>query len=538
VHAVAAILLASAFATAKPSDDAAFRARGVLRYATDPSGGAPYAMLREDDPSRLTGFEIELMELVGRELGVAVEPVRGDWVAIPDLVRTGRVDLGFNGFETTSDRAAVLDFTVPYFVYDQQPAVRAADRARFRSLADLRGAPGRPYAPVATLDGAATVEVLAAEGWPTDAIRVYDDSLTPFEELRLGRVDAVVQDSIIVEYYAGGDADFVLLPPLGRTGTYAGIVRKGDDATRLAVDGALETLKRTGEMAAVYRRWRIWSDAQRTIGVVDARDGSSAAEGGSDPAEEPAPDAAASRARFSWPAAVAALARAGLNTVLLTALAMPLAVVAGLLLAIGGRAPNVLVRRASRCYVAAVRGTPLLVQLYLVYFSLPVAGAALAGVAPSLDAWIHFQQALTWPAFLVAVVVLAGNYGAYEAEVQRAGLESVPAGQRRAALALGMSSRQALWRIEVPQGFRAVLPATINDLNSMIKDSSLVSLIAVPELMQVALSLGKGAFMVPTMLVVAAGVYLALSVAGDRLANAIARRTGLATGTLRRGGGR
>jgi ABC-type amino acid transport system permease subunit len=136
------------------------------------------------------------------------------------------------------------------------------------------------------------------------------------------------------------------------------------------------------------------------------------------------------------------------------------------------------------------------------------------------------------------VVVLAGNYGAYEAEVQRAGLESVPAGQRRAALALGMSSRQALWRIEVPQGFRAVLPATINDLNSMIKDSSLVSLIAVPELMQVALSLGKGAFMVPTMLVVAAGVYLALSVAGDRLANAIARRTGLATGTLRRGGGR
>lgn len=555
MHAVLVILLASAVATANPSDDAAFRARGVLRYATDPSGGAPYAMPREDDPSRLTGFEIELMELVGRELGVAVEPVRGDWVAIPDLVRTGRVDLGFNGFETTPDRAAALDFTVPYFVYDQQPAVRAADRARFRTLADLRGGADRPYRLVGTLDGAATVEVLAAEGWPTDAIRVYDDSLTPFNELRLGRVDAVVQDSIIVEYYAGRDEAFALLPTLGATGTYAGIVRKGDDATRLAVDGALERLKRSGAMAAVYRRWGIWSDAQRAIGVVDGGVAEAMGEDATEDATEgtthgaarpdgshsdarlddplspatPATDATAARARFSWPAALLALAKAAGNTILLTALAMPLAVAAGLLLAIGARSERPAIRRAARLYTTVVRGTPLLVQLYLVYFSLPVAGAALAGVAPSLDAWLHFQSVLTWPAFVVAVIVLAGNYGAYESEVQRAGLESVPAAQRRAALALGMSPAQALWRVEVPQGFRAVLPATINDLNSMIKDSSLVSLIAVPELMQVALSIGKGAFMVPTMLVVAAGAYLALSIAGDRLANIAARRLGLAS---------
>ena len=566
--AAAPLLLSASMMAADSIDDAAFRTRGILRYATDPSGGAPYAMPREDDPERLTGFEIELMELVGRELGVAVEPVRGDWVAIPDLVRTGRVDLGFNGFETTPDRAAELDFTVPYFVYDQQPAVRAGDRGRYRTLADLAAGDGRPFATVATLDGAATVEVLAARGWPADRIRVYDDSLTPFNELRLGRVEAVVQDSIIVEYYAGRDDAFVLLPTLGATGTYAGIVRKGDDATRLAVDGALERLKRSGEMAAVYRRWGIWSEAQRGIGVVDRgassgdatadrtqseAGGSAAAPGGGGSsgaaadrpgtdtpntdtpaphppaAETPATDATTARARFAWPAALAALAKAAGNTVLLTALAMPLAVATGLLLAIGAGSERPAIRRAARLYTTVVRGTPLLVQLYLVYFSLPVAGAALAGLAPSLDAWLHFQSALTWPAFTVAVVVLAGNYGAYEAEVQRAGLESVPPGQRRAALALGMSPAQALWRIEVPQGFRAVLPATINDLNSMIKDSSLVSLIAVPELMQVALSIGKGAFMVPTMLVLAAVAYLALSVAGDRLANLAARRLGLAT---------
>jgi len=79
----------------------------------------------------------------------------------------------------------------------------------------------------------------------------------------------------------------------------------------------------------------------------------------------------------------------------------------------------------------------------------------------------------------------------------------------------------------LPQGFRTMLPATINDLNSMIKDSSLVSLIAVPELMQVALGIGKATFMVPTVLVAAAAYYLVLSLAADWLAKRFATARGL-----------
>jgi polar amino acid transport system permease protein len=91
----------------------------------------------------------------------------------------------------------------------------------------------------------------------------------------------------------------------------------------------------------------------------------------------------------------------------------------------------------------------------------------------------------------------------------------VPEGQRKAALALGLSERASLWKIELPEGFRTVLPATINDLNSMIKDSSLVSLIAVPELMQVALGIGKATFMVPEVLALAAIFYFVLSWVAD-----------------------
>lgn len=508
------------------------RARGVLRYAIDPAGGAPFAMPKADDPDTLTGFEIELMDAIGRALDLRVEPVLGDWLALVDLMKSGRADLAINGFEVTEERAAEVDFSVPYYVYDQQPTIRAADRARFNDFAATRGGEdgAGTFIPVATLNGAASVDVLLEFGWPREAIREYDDGLAPYAELKASRVDLVVQDSVVAQYYAGGDPELVNLAPLGKTGFYAALFRKGDDALRGEFDRALAGLKSSGELAALYRRWKIWTPEQASIGIVE-RVGDEAVIGTSDVTAS-ADGAAAARA-FAWPAVLWALAKACVNTIVLTVLAMPLAVALGVALAIAMRSPRRRVVWPARTYVAVVRGTPLLVQLYLVYYSLPALGLWLAGKMPSLAAILDVQAVLTWPAFLVAVIVLAGNYGAYEAEVQRAGLDAVPEGQRRAAFALGLSRRTTLWKIELPQGFRTMLPATINDLNSMIKDSSLVSLIAVPELMQVALGIGKATFMVPAVLVAAAAYYLVLSLAADWLAKrfATARRlNGLAGG--------
>jgi polar amino acid transport system substrate-binding protein len=507
------------------------RARGVLRYAIDPAGGAPFAMPEPDDPDTLTGFEVELMAAIGRALDLRVEPVAGDWLALVDLMKSGRADLAINGFEVTEERAAEVDFSAPYYVYDQQPTIRAADRARFADFAALRGdeGDGRAFAPVATLNGAASVDVLVEFGWPREAIREYDDGLAPYAELKAGRVDLVVQDGVVAQYYAGSDPELLNLPPLGKTGFYAALFRKGDDALRAEFDRALAGLKASGELAALYRRWKIWTPEQASIGIVGidgiggdvGSGGGSATEAAGEPGADEATanvDGAAAARAFAWPAVLWALAKACVNTVVLTALAMPLAVALGVLLALAMRSQARRIAWPARTYVAVVRGTPLLVQLYLVYYSLPAFGLWLAGEVPSLASILDVQAALTWPAFLVAIVVLGGNYGAYEAEVQRAGLDSVPEGQRRAALALGFPRRASLWRIELPQGFRTMMPATINDLNSMIKDSSLVSLIAVPELMQVALGIGKATLMVPAVLVAAAAYYLLLSLAADWLA--------------------
>src|SRR5438876_1051498 len=149
-------------------------------------------------------------------------------------------------------------------------------------------------------------------------------------------------------------------------------------------------------------------------------------------------------------------------TVVISVLAMAIAIAGGLVLSVARRYGGPVVAAAAGVYVELFRGTPVLLQLYVLYY----------GLAPLL----------TLDAFTAAVVGLGLNYAAYESELYRAGLEAVPAGQSEAALALGMSRWLALRRIVLPQALRVALPGVANDFIALLKDSSLVSVITVVEL--------------------------------------------------------
>jgi len=207
---------------------------GVLRWGVDPAGGAPFSMPDPSDPRRLVGFEIELVERLCQYLGVRSEPVPADWLALIDNMKAGRTDLALNGLEVSRERAAVVDFTVPYYRYGQQLTIRAADRGRFRSLADLRGRR------ISVLNGSASVDVLREAGFPDADIVQYDDSLAPYVELEHGRVDGSLAESIIAGYYAAAMPALHRLPETFGPGEYAGAVRKGEPELRAALDAALE----------------------------------------------------------------------------------------------------------------------------------------------------------------------------------------------------------------------------------------------------------------------------------------------------------
>jgi polar amino acid transport system substrate-binding protein len=149
--------------------------------------------------------------------------------------------------------------------------------------------------------------------------------------------------------------------------------------------------------------------------------------------------------------------------VLLSIVSFPLAIALGIMVALGRRyGPRWLAWPLS-VYVEILRGTPLMLQLFVLFYVLPNAEIRL-------------------DAFLAAVLGLAINYSAYEAEIYRAGLQAVPTGQMEAALALGMSRGLALRRIVLPQAVRIVLPATTNDFIALFKDTSVCSVITVVEL--------------------------------------------------------
>src|SRR2546430_11612133 len=157
------------------------------------------------------------------------------------------------------------------------------------------------------------------------------------------------------------------------------------------------------------------------------------------------------------------------NTLIYCVASFPLALLIGLILALMKSSRFTWLNTPAKIFIEVVRSTPIIAQLFLVYYGL---GAVLANydLAYLLNAWV------------AGITVLALNYAAYEAEVFRAGFLSVERGQTEAALSLGLTSGQNFFRIVLPQAIPLMIPPFVNDLIYMLKDSAIVSVIAGTEL--------------------------------------------------------
>jgi polar amino acid transport system permease protein len=206
--------------------------------------------------------------------------------------------------------------------------------------------------------------------------------------------------------------------------------------------------------------------------------------------------------RFGWDVVASyffstAILKGLLTTVELTVLCMLLGTVLGILLAIMRISSSPVLRSVASAYIWFFRGTPLLVQI-LFWFNLAALYPTLLG-APT--------NSLISP-FAAAVLALSLHEAAYMAEIVRSGIIGVPAGQRLAALALGMRPARILRRIVLPQAMRTILPPTGNQTISMLKTSSLVSVIALSELLYTAQSIYGINYQVIPLLIVASLWYL------------------------------
>jgi polar amino acid transport system substrate-binding protein len=472
-----------------PSHPAAAEAP-PLRWAADAEGGAPYICQDPKDPRHYVGFEVELAAALEKELGRTIQFVQYDFKSLVPGLKRGDFDFAMNGLEITPDRAKELRFSRPYYVYTLQLVARAAE-TRIRSLEDCKRA-GRV---VGTMEDTAASRLLEQLGVP---MKLYGNQTEPYRDLELGRIDAVLLDLPIAVYYAEPDENLKFVGQPLAEGFYAIGFRKDQEALAAEVDKALERLLEDGQLRRIYEKWNIWNEAQEKLhgGRME--------------------DILREAGRELTPRRYLPLLLEGaMVTIELTVLSMLLAMAIGLpiaLMRLYGPAP---LRLAAVLYVEFFRGIPVLLLLYFLYFGLP-----------AIAEYYHLQWHLTLGPMQAAILGFGLNYAAYESEIYRSGITSVPVGQWEAGASLGMSEWHTFRRIILPQAIRVTLPPMTNDFVALFKDTSIVSIIAVEELTKQYQILAKSSLKYLELGMVTALLYLAMSVPLGHLSRYLERRWG------------
>jgi polar amino acid transport system substrate-binding protein len=415
-----------------------------LRYGSDMEGGGPYAYPDPRSPRGVTGFEVELMRLLARDLGAEPMFSQGQWDKLLQVLDSGRIDLVINGYEWTAQRARDYLATRPYYVYQLQLIVRRG--GPIKAWSDLkRPRPGGGKWTVGVLVGSAADTFAAEQGGPDVEVVRFDGATDAMTAVQNAQYDVTLQDLPAARFYAGRFGSLELAGPPESHGYYVIYVRKDDGSLRDALDQSLARLVASGELRRLYERYGIWTEAQDELTSFTGPIVPSA--GG--------PEVRGLALLLQYRSR---LIDAALVTMTLSVTSMPLAMVLGLLIAIGRLYGPRPLRNLLYGYVELLRGTPLMLQLFVLFYLLKL------------------------PPWIAGIAGLAINYSAYEAEIYRAGLQAIPAGQMEAALALGMSRWMALRRVIVPQAVRIVIPPVTNDFIALFKDTSVCSVITLIEL--------------------------------------------------------
>ncbi|RYY00505.1 transporter substrate-binding domain-containing protein [bacterium] len=415
----------------------------VFNWGSDAEGGAPFCYYNPENPSELIGFEVDIIKKIAAKLGAKSVMIQNDWDGLVPALKRGTFDMATNGIEITESRKKEINFSIPYFIYTQQIVTRK-DNTSIKGPKDLKGKA------VGTLSASAAMNALLSLGLEIGSeIKLYPTVVGPYTDLQNQRLDAVVLEYIIAIYYAKSNKELKFVGEPFAKGFYGFCIRKEDTKLLKKVNEVLMEMMKSGELEQIYKKWGLWTEEQRNL--LNYTENA--------PIKEIKKKSTLERASKELPL----LLGAALVTIQICIISMIIAIILGLSIAILRMYGPKPLGYLLAAYVEVMRGTPLLVQLYIIYYGLSEVG-------------INFEP------YTAAVMGLSLNYAAYEAEIYRAGIKSIHKGQMEAALALGMTQNMALRKVIIPQAIRVVIPPVTNDFIAMFKDSSIVSVITMVEL--------------------------------------------------------
>jgi cystine transport system permease protein len=435
---LAALVLTACGASGDNKSTDPIKSAGVLRVGTE-GVYAPYSFHDPSQGGQLAGYDVDVAKAVADKLGVRVEFVETSWDSIFAALEADRFDIVANEVTISDERKAKYDLSTPYSIAQGVIVTRSDDNS-IHALADLKGkraaeSPTSNWAQTAREAGA---QIESVDGF-TQAISVLND----------GRVDVVINDSITVLAYQAQhpEAKIKVAATIDEHPEQAFAARK-DSGLLPELNKALDELRADGTLTKISDKYL----------DVDLSKG-------------PPKSAWQLILENLWPLAKAAL----LVTIPLTIISFAIGLVIALVVALGRLSSNAVIAGVARFYISIIRGTPLLVQLFIVFFALPQIGVRI-------------------DPFPAAVIAFSLNVGGYAAEIIRSAIQSIPKGQWEAAETIGLNYVGALRRIVLPQATRVAVPPLSNTLISLVKDTSLASTILVTELFRTAQNVAAPTF--------------------------------------------
>lgn len=394
------------------------------------------------------GFDIDLIRAVGEAGGFGIRFQSIPFDGIIPALQAGTADAAVAAMTITEARSQAVAFSRPYFKAGLAIAVRDGTEG-VTTLDDLKGKA------IAVQLG--TTGAKAASAVPGAKIRTFDAAVLALQELKNGNVDAVVND-LPVTLYAIKTGNLQGIKIVGQllTEEFYGIPLPLNSPNLQRVDAGLTTILQNGTYAQIYQKWFNAQPPQLPESAF----------GTTQTAQQTTLGSLSVILN-----ALPTLLKGALITLLLAAVSGFLGLIGGSLIGIARLSTLAPVRWAARAYIDFFRGTPLLVQILMIYFGFP---------ALLQSAGLNF----TFNQFAAAIVALSCNSAAYIAEIVRGGIQSIEVGQSEAAQSLGLDSVQTLQHVILPQAFRRMLPPLGNTFITLLKDTSLVIIIGYEELLR------------------------------------------------------
>jgi arginine/lysine/histidine/glutamine transport system substrate-binding and permease protein len=427
----------------------------TLRIATEPTF-PPFEF--QGKGGELQGFSIDLINAIAsstpRAIALAAN-FKVDFKSLPfdgiiPALQAKTVDAAISSITITEERAKTISFSHPYFKAGLAIAIRADNQ-------DITGFDSLKNKKIAVQIG--TTGAAKAKTIPGVEIRSFDSAFIALQELLNSNVDAVINDAPMTIYAINtGNLQGIKVVQQLLTEEFYGIATPKNSPNLKLINDGLDRVLKNGTYSQIYQKW---------FKV--------------EPPPLPAKSLFENQTNTNTPKrftsfdvilqAFPNLLQGALVTLQLTILSVVFGLIGGSLIGIFRLSRIVSVRWLARAYVDFFRGTPLLVQIYMIYFGIPA-------ISQELGFTFTFDR------LVAGVIALSLNSAAYIAEVVRAGIQSIERGQTEAAQSLGLSSVQTMSYIIFPQAFRRMIPPLGNEFISLLKDTSLVSVIGFEELLR------------------------------------------------------